>query len=191
MTAERTTKAFGWRVYGLGIMALGVVCLALGDFHPGQPVPKDFPGRTVLAYAVAAFMLVAGAAVEWRRTLPWAAAAITAYFALVVVHPDERPRVACPLRGVPAVRKHCDTARDHGGRTDRLRKQREDRCSQGRTPHARGSNGVRALCAGIRHGAFCVHEPYRAAGPEVAAAVAGVLGVCDRHRATSRQALRS
>ena len=85
MTAERTTKAFGWRVYGLGIMALGVVCLALGDFHPGQPVPKDFPGRTVLAYGVAAFMLVTGAAVEWRRTLPWAAAAITAYFAFVVV----------------------------------------------------------------------------------------------------------
>ena len=85
MTAERTTNAFGWRVYGLGIMALGVVCLALGDFHPGQPVPKDFPGRTVLAYGVAAFMLVAGAAVEWRRTLPSAAAAITAYFAFVVV----------------------------------------------------------------------------------------------------------
>ena len=85
MTAERTTNAFGWRVYGLGIMALGVVCLALGDFHPGQPVPKDFPGRTVLAYGVAAFMLFAGAAVEWRRTLPSAAAAITAYFAFVVV----------------------------------------------------------------------------------------------------------
>ena len=85
MAAEKTTKAFGWRVYGLGLMALGAVCLALGDFHPGQPVPKDFPDRTVLAYAVALFMLVAGAAVEWRRTLPWAAAAITAYFALVVV----------------------------------------------------------------------------------------------------------
>ena len=77
--------AFGWRVYGLGVMALGVVCVAFGDFHPGQPVPKDFPDRTVLAYAAAAFMLVAGAAVEWRRTLTWGAAAITAYFALVVV----------------------------------------------------------------------------------------------------------
>jgi len=77
--------AFGWRVYGLGVMALGMVCLALGDFHPGQPVPKDFPDRTVLAYAAAAFMLVAGAAVEWRRTLTWGAAMITAYFALVVV----------------------------------------------------------------------------------------------------------
>jgi uncharacterized membrane protein YphA (DoxX/SURF4 family) len=85
MTTEKTTKAFGWRVYGLGVMALGAVCLALADFHPGQPVPKDFPERTVLAYAAAVFMLVAGAAVEWRRTLPWGAAATTAYFALVVV----------------------------------------------------------------------------------------------------------
>jgi uncharacterized membrane protein len=85
MTAEKTTKAFGWRVYGLGVIALGAVCLAFGDFHPGQPVPKEFPGRTALAYAAAAFMLVAGAAVEWRRTLPSAAAAITAYWALVVV----------------------------------------------------------------------------------------------------------
>lgn len=77
--------AFGWRVYGLGIMALGLVCLALGDFHPGQPVPKDFPYRTALAYAAATFMLVAGAAVEWRRTVAWAAGAITFYFAFVVV----------------------------------------------------------------------------------------------------------
>jgi len=77
--------AFGWRVYGLGMMALGLVCLAFGNFHPGQPVPQDFPGRTVLAYTVAAFMLIAGAAVEWRRTVAWGSAALTAYFALVVV----------------------------------------------------------------------------------------------------------
>ena len=80
-----TTVGYGWRVWGLGIIALGAVCLAFGDFHPGQPVPKDFPARTDFAYAVAVFMLVAGAAVEWRRTLPWAAAAITAYWLLVVV----------------------------------------------------------------------------------------------------------
>jgi uncharacterized membrane protein YphA (DoxX/SURF4 family) len=75
----------GWRVYGLGIMAMALVCLAWGDFDPGQPVPKSFPYRTALAYAAAAFMLVAGAAVEWRRTATWGAAALTAYFALVVV----------------------------------------------------------------------------------------------------------
>jgi uncharacterized membrane protein YphA (DoxX/SURF4 family) len=48
-------------------------------------VPKAFPDRTALAYAVAAFMLVAGAAVEWRRTVAWGAAALTAYYTLIVV----------------------------------------------------------------------------------------------------------
>jgi len=85
MTVQKMDFTFGWRVYGLGIIAVAMVCFAFGDFHPGQPVPKEFPARTELAYAVAVFMLVAGAAVEWRRTLPLAAAAITAYWALVVV----------------------------------------------------------------------------------------------------------
>jgi uncharacterized membrane protein YphA (DoxX/SURF4 family) len=85
MTAEKTTRAFGWRVYGLGVMALGLVCLAWGSFDSGQPVPKDFPARTALAYAAGAFMFVAGAAVEWRRTAAWGAAALSAYYALIVV----------------------------------------------------------------------------------------------------------
>jgi uncharacterized membrane protein YphA (DoxX/SURF4 family) len=82
---KKTTMAFGWRVYGLGVMALALLCLAWGDFDPGQPVPKGFPDRTSLAYAAATFMLVAGAAVEWRRTAAWGAAALSAYYALVVV----------------------------------------------------------------------------------------------------------
>lgn len=82
---EKATPAFGWRAYGLGVVAMAVLGLALGDFIPGQPVPKAFPDRAVLAYAAAAFMLMAGAAIEWRRTTAWAAAALTAYYALVVV----------------------------------------------------------------------------------------------------------
>jgi uncharacterized membrane protein YphA (DoxX/SURF4 family) len=85
MTAEKTTHVFGWRAYGLGVMALGMVCLAWGDFDLGQPVPKDLAGRTALAYLAATFLLVAGAAVEWRRTVAWGAAALAAYYALVVV----------------------------------------------------------------------------------------------------------
>jgi hypothetical protein len=85
MTAEKTTMAFGWRVYGLGVMALGTACLVFGDFDPGQPVPGNFPSRTALAYAAGAFMLVAAAAVEWRRTAAWGAAALTVYYALLVV----------------------------------------------------------------------------------------------------------
>ncbi len=85
MTAEKKSMTFGWCVYALGVMALGGVCLAFGDFHPGQPMPKDFPGRTLLAYTAAVFMLVAGAAVLWRRTMAWGGAALTVYFALIVV----------------------------------------------------------------------------------------------------------
>jgi uncharacterized membrane protein YphA (DoxX/SURF4 family) len=85
MMAEKTTMAFGWRVYGVGVMALGMACLAFGDFDPGQPAPKNFPARTALAYAAGAFMVVAAAAVEWRRTAAWGAAALTVYYALFVV----------------------------------------------------------------------------------------------------------
>jgi uncharacterized membrane protein YphA (DoxX/SURF4 family) len=85
MTAEKTTMAFGWRVYGLGVMAVGMACLAFGDFDPGQPVSKHFPARTALAYFAGAFMVVAAAAVVWRRTAAWGAAALTLYYALFVV----------------------------------------------------------------------------------------------------------
>jgi len=85
LTVKRATDGFGWRVYGLGVIALAAVCLGWGGFDPGQPVPGTFPGRTGLALAAAGFMLAAGAAVEWRRTAAWAAAALTAYYALIVV----------------------------------------------------------------------------------------------------------
>ena len=85
MTSDKTTMAFGWRVLGLGVLVLGLVALALRDFLPGQPVPKDFPARAVLAQGAAAFMIVAGAAVIWRRTATWGAAALTAYYGLIVV----------------------------------------------------------------------------------------------------------
>ena len=75
----------GRRVWGLGVMALAGVCLAWGDFDPGQPVPKTVPDRAVLAHGVAAFMLIAGAAVQWRRSAAWAAAALAAYYAVIVV----------------------------------------------------------------------------------------------------------
>jgi uncharacterized membrane protein len=85
MTAEEKTMAFGWRVYGLGVMAIGMACLAFGDFDPGQPVPEAFPARIALAYATGAFMVVAAAAVVWRRTAAWGAAALAVYYTLFVV----------------------------------------------------------------------------------------------------------
>ncbi len=85
MAAKYSSTEFGWRVYGLGIMALALVCFAFGGFDPGQPVPKTFPERALLGTAVAVFMLVAGAAIAWRRAAAWAAAALAAYYTLIVV----------------------------------------------------------------------------------------------------------
>src|SRR6202167_2508586 len=85
MTVETTPMAFGWRVYGLGVMAIGLASLAFGTFDPGQPVPAHYPARIALAYVAAVLMVVAAAAVEWRRTVAWGAAALTVYYTLFVV----------------------------------------------------------------------------------------------------------
>lgn len=82
---EALRRGLGWRVYGLGVIHMAVVALVLGIFLPGEAVPKGFPARAELAYAAAGFMLVAGLALEWRRTAAQAAAALAPYFGLVVV----------------------------------------------------------------------------------------------------------
>jgi uncharacterized membrane protein YphA (DoxX/SURF4 family) len=83
MVAEKSS-GFGWRVFGFGIIALGLYCLIVGNFDPGQPVPKAFPDRTILAYIAAVFLIVAGVAVEWPRFTKWGAGAIAVYYTLVV-----------------------------------------------------------------------------------------------------------
>lgn len=58
--------------YGLGAIGLGLVGIAFGDFAlQWQPVAKDVPMRTVLAYAAAVAMLLAGCVVLTRRTSSW------------------------------------------------------------------------------------------------------------------------
>jgi uncharacterized membrane protein len=83
-----TPTPLGRYAYGVGVMALGVACLATADFVVAQPLPKDFPHRAALAFATAAFLLVAGAALEWRRGAARAAAAIAAFYAVVIVLAD-------------------------------------------------------------------------------------------------------
>jgi uncharacterized membrane protein len=85
MRAEKSTRGFGWRVYGLGVLAVGLACVAFGDFDSGQAVPQHFPARTALAYAAGAYMILSAAAVEWRWTVAWGAAALTFYYGLFVV----------------------------------------------------------------------------------------------------------
>src|SRR5271155_1820468 len=85
MPTEKTRIAVGRHIYALGVMAIAVASLAFRNFDPGQPVPEHFPARIALAYAAGAFMLLAAAALEWRRTAAWAAAALTIYYTLFVV----------------------------------------------------------------------------------------------------------
>ncbi len=82
---EDMSKTFGSRVFGLGIASLGILALVLGDFLSGQEVPSGFPGRAVLAYVVAVFLIACGAAIVWRRTAAWAAAALTVYYFFIAV----------------------------------------------------------------------------------------------------------
>jgi uncharacterized membrane protein len=80
---------WGWRVYGLGIVAVSLVAFAFS----GQPVPKWLPERAVFAYAAAAFLLVAGLGMELRRTVTWAAAALIVYYVLFVLLLENGPAI--------------------------------------------------------------------------------------------------
>ncbi|MDP3745580.1 MAG: DoxX family membrane protein [Phenylobacterium sp.] len=85
---------FGVRIYGLGAILLGVVGLVWADFlMQWQPVPKDIPLRLPLAHLSAAALLVAGAAVQARRSAVFGAAALTIMYLtwVVLLH---APRVA-------------------------------------------------------------------------------------------------
>jgi uncharacterized membrane protein len=81
--ASRGVSPGRW-VWALGIVAIGLAGLAFGDFDPGQAAPAWLPGRTLLAYAANIFLAIAGAAVLWRRTAAPAAAALGAYYIVVV-----------------------------------------------------------------------------------------------------------
>ena len=83
MTAGPIT--WGRHVFGLGLMAMGALSLAWGDFVTGQGAPDGLAYRARLAYAAGAAMVLMGAGVQWRRTAMASALAIIAYFMLVVM----------------------------------------------------------------------------------------------------------
>jgi uncharacterized membrane protein YphA (DoxX/SURF4 family) len=87
------------RIYGAAAVGFALVGLVWGDFASvWQPVPKDLPGRTTLAYAVAVALLLGGLAIQWGRSAGLGALALTALYSLgilllhvprIVTHPTE------------------------------------------------------------------------------------------------------
>ena len=69
MVSRTAMSNLGYRVYGLGAIALGVVGLVWGDFATvWQPVQAGVAHREALAYIAAACLLSAGVAIQWRRS---------------------------------------------------------------------------------------------------------------------------
>jgi len=85
MTTEKKMMGFGWRVYGLGMMALGLTSLAFQEFDPGQPVPEHFSHRTILSCVAGVFIVLAAAAVGLRQTAARGGAALAVYYGFFVV----------------------------------------------------------------------------------------------------------
>src|SRR5271165_6576708 len=75
----------GTHVYGAAAIGFCIVGIAWRDFAlVWQPVPSDIPGRAGLACAVAFIFVLAGMAVQWRRTVPQGAAVMAILYSLCV-----------------------------------------------------------------------------------------------------------
>jgi uncharacterized membrane protein YphA (DoxX/SURF4 family) len=73
----------GARIYGLAAIVLGLVGLAWGDFAAvWQPVPAGIPHRAILARGVATAFVIAGAALQGRRTARAGALVLAALYAV-------------------------------------------------------------------------------------------------------------
>jgi uncharacterized membrane protein YphA (DoxX/SURF4 family) len=73
-------------VYGLAAVGFGLVGLCWGDFAAvWQPVPATLPGRTTLAYIVAALFLLAGLSIQRLRSAALGTLTLTMLYSLGVI----------------------------------------------------------------------------------------------------------
>ena len=82
-TPRKHSPHIGLHLYGVAAVALGVIGLAWGDFATNwQRVQLDVPYREALAYFTAAYELVIGLAILWRRTARGAALLLTLLYSV-------------------------------------------------------------------------------------------------------------
>ncbi len=84
----------GVYVYGIAAVAYGITDLVWGAFDPSdQPLQAwgdHIPGATVFAYVAAIWLVVAGAALLWRRSRRFAAASLTILYGIFILFPLPR-----------------------------------------------------------------------------------------------------
>jgi len=82
-------RRVGVYVYGLATAAAGIMDLIWGDFDPShQPIQAfgdHIPGRTILAYITAFWMIAGGVAILWRRSARAGAAALAVIYLIFAV----------------------------------------------------------------------------------------------------------
>ena len=84
----------GVYVYGIAAVAYGMTDLVWGEFDPSdQPLQAwgdHIPGAKISAYIAAIWLVVAGAALLWRRSRRSAAASLTILYGIFVLFPLPR-----------------------------------------------------------------------------------------------------
>jgi len=161
---SKTSMAFGLARLRPGLMAMGMVCLALGDFDPVQPVPDGFPHRTPWPMPPLRSCSSPERPSSGVGHGP-GAAALTAYYALVVLMLMNGPVVLAHYAEYGTYEGFAEgLAIAAGGLIVYAASARVDAA----WPHASRAwpAGVRGLCADIRRRALCLYEPHRSAGPK-------------------------
>jgi uncharacterized membrane protein YphA (DoxX/SURF4 family) len=84
----------GVYVYGIASVAAGILDLVWGEFDPGhQPLQAwgdHIPGVTAFAYIAALWLIAGGAAILWRRTEQFGAAALAILYGIFALFPLPR-----------------------------------------------------------------------------------------------------
>lgn len=91
---RESVMRIGVAVFGIASVASGILDLIWGELEPAhQPLQAwsdSIPGMLILAHIVAVWLIVGGAAILWRRSLPFGGAALTILYGIFVLFPLPR-----------------------------------------------------------------------------------------------------